>query len=97
MNTLDSNLPDCPFPTRVTSLTALHARYQLGSVQMDASLINTYVKEHVETGDKPEDLKKLSPSFSINWRPLSEQDFSCERCIKVPSVLLLSMIYIIID
>ena len=75
VNTLDSNLPDCPFPTRVTSLTALHARYQLGSVQMDASLINTYVKEHVETGDKPEDLKKLSPSFSINWRPLSEQDF----------------------
>ncbi len=75
VNTLDSNLPDCPFPTRVTSLTVLHARYQLGSVQMDASLINTYVKEHVETGDKPEDLKKLSPSFSINWRPLSEQDF----------------------
>ena len=75
VNTLDSNLPDCPFPTRVTSLTALHARYQLGGVQMDASLINTYVKEHVESGEKPDDLKKLSPSFSVNWKPFSEQDF----------------------
>ena len=63
------------FPTRVTSLTALHARYQLGGVQMDASLINTYVKEYVESGEKPDDLKKLSPSFSVNWKPFSEQDF----------------------
>lgn len=63
VNTLDSNLPDCPFPTRLTSLTALHARYQWGSVQMDASLVNTYLNEHVESGEKPADLKKLSPSF----------------------------------
>ena len=74
VNTLDSNLPDCPFPVRVTSLTALRARYQWGSVQLDASLVNTYTKEHVETGEKPDDLKKLSPSFSLNWKLPGEQD-----------------------
>ena len=32
-------------------------------------------EEHVESGEKPDDLKKLSPSFSVNWKPFSEQDF----------------------
>ena len=29
----------------------------------------------MESGEKPDDLKKLSPSFSVNWKPFSEQDF----------------------
>lgn len=72
-NTLDSTLPDCPFPLRFSSITALRAQYQWERVRLDAALVGTWITEHVESGSKPDDLKRLSPVFSINYRPWEEE------------------------
>ena len=70
INTLDSSLPECPFPTRVTSLTALRAQYRPNErFLIDASLLGTYLTEHVKTGERPDDLKRLSPSIGLSYRP----------------------------
>lgn len=72
-NTLDSTLPDCPFPLRFSSITALRAQYQWERVRLDAALVGTWITERVESGSKPDDLKRLSPVFSINYRPWEEE------------------------
>lgn len=72
-NTLDSTLPDCPFPLRFSSITALRAQYQWERVRLDAALVGTWITEHVELGSKPDDLKRLFPVFSINYRPWEEE------------------------
>lgn len=74
INTLDSSLPECPFPTRVTSLTALRAQYRPNErFLIDASLLGTYLTEHVKSGERPDDLKRLSPSVGLSYRPCEAQ------------------------
>ncbi len=69
VNTLDSSLPDCPFPVRFTSLTALRMRWQTERFKADAALLNTWQTEHVESGTHPDDLTKLTPTVSLSFRP----------------------------
>lgn len=75
VNTLSSSLPDCPFPLRFTSLTALRLRYQWNRVKLDASLLNTWITESVDAGEAPDDLKRLSPSFSVSYQPWKDRMF----------------------
>ena len=75
VNTLSSSLPDCPFPVRFTSLTALRLRYQWSRVKLDASLLNTWITESVDAGEAPDDLKRLSPSFSVSYQPWKDRMF----------------------
>ncbi len=75
VNTLSSSLPDCPFPVRFTSLTALRVRYQWKRLKMDASLLNTWITESVDTGNAPDDLTRLSPSVSISYQPWEDRMF----------------------
>lgn len=74
VNTLDNTLPECPFPTRYTSLTALAGQYSDSRLTATASLLATYVSEQVETGDRPEDRKRLSPAASVSWRILADEN-----------------------
>lgn len=75
INDLRSNLPDCPFPTRYTSLTAFNLRYQWKNITTTGTLVNTFITEKVKEGDKPDNIKKLSPSLSTSIRPWNEEDF----------------------
>ena len=59
INTLDNTIPECPFPKRYTSLTALAAQYKDTRLTATASLLGTYITEKVERGDKPSDRKRL--------------------------------------
>lgn len=45
VNTLRSNLKDCPFPTRYTSLTAFNVRYQSERITASGSLVHTFITE----------------------------------------------------
>lgn len=74
VNTLHNNLPNCPFPTRYTSLTALAAQYKHSRLTVTASLLNTFITENVENGTKPADRKRLSPGASLSWRILEDQN-----------------------
>ncbi len=73
INTLRSTMSECPYPTRYTSLTALSARWRKGVLTANGTLVGTYIKEHVKFGDRPKDIKRLSPSLSFSVQPWREQ------------------------
>ena len=66
-NTLVSNIPECPFPVRLSSISAVSAKYETGIMKLSASLVGTYMTEELETGDAPSDRFRLSPMFGISW------------------------------
>lgn len=74
VNTLDNTLPDCPYPTRYTSLTYVAGQYRNDRLTVTASLLGTYMTEHVKSGDRPDDRKRLSPAVSASWRILPEEN-----------------------
>ncbi len=75
VNKLESTLADCPFPVRYTSLSALNGRYRQGALTLNASLLYTYVGEHVKVGDAPDNFSRLAPSASLSWQPCPQEQF----------------------
>lgn len=73
MNKLRNSLPECPFPTRYTSITALNARYRQGWFAATASLVHTATSEHVEKGSAPDNFHRFAPSFSVSLQPWQEE------------------------
>lgn len=70
-NHLSDNLIDCKFPSRYTSLSVLAAHYSYRNLSLTASLLNTFITEKVKTGIAADDRKKLSPAFSLSWKPFN--------------------------
>ena len=74
VNTLDSNLPSCPFPVRYTSLTALQAEYRNEWIRWRGILLGTLVDEETDAsrnGAPSELFQELNPAFSLSVRPFS--------------------------
>ena len=69
VNTLDSNLPSAPQPVRTSWLSALNARYVWRSLTFSGTLVNTFMTESVETGERPDDRLHLSPTVSVMYKP----------------------------
>ena len=66
-NILDSNIPECPFPRRLTSLTALSAQYVGNRLKATVSLLGTYMSECALEGVSAPDRGRISPSASISY------------------------------
>lgn len=76
-NTLASNIPECPFPVRLSSISAVSARYETKALKLSASLVSTYISEKGATGDAareslsairtPADRFRLSPMVAVSW------------------------------
>lgn len=73
INTLRSTMSECPYPTRYTSLTALSARWRKGVLTANGTLVGTYITERVKYGERPKDIKRLSPTLSFSVQPWREQ------------------------
>lgn len=73
VNTLRSNAENPADPRRLTSLTALAARYASGRVEIGANVVATWATEHVEHGDRPADRRQLSPSAAFSLRLLKNE------------------------
>ena len=82
INTLINNINDNPAPVRFSSLTALRARYHLGSVTALGTLLATYITERVRTGDRPEDRRRITPSLSLTCRPFPTLDLNVRALYK---------------
>ena len=82
VNTLKNNIPHNPRPTRYTSLTALRAKYTVFRLTLSATLLNTFITEEVKTGDAPADKKKLTPSFSVIYKPFDSYYFNIRALYK---------------
>lgn len=73
VNTLRSNAENSADPRRLTSLTALAARYASGRVEIGANVVATWATEHVEHGERPADRRQLSPSAAFSLRLLKNE------------------------
>ena len=66
-NTLDSNIPECPFPVRLSSIGAFSAKYDTDGIIMSASLVGTFITEQLASGNSPSDRFRLSPMIGLSW------------------------------
>ena len=66
-NTLSSNIPECPFPVRFSSISALSASYDGSRLRASVSLAGTYITESLASGEAPDDRYRLSPIAGISW------------------------------
>ena len=67
VNTLSSSIPECPFPTRHTSVSAAAAEFNWMGLKINANLAATYISERLRTGNGPDDKFRLSPMIGLNW------------------------------
>ncbi len=81
-NTLSSTMGECPFPERVTSLTAVSARWNPGPLNVTATVVNTFITERVKQGKRPDDIERLLPSLSLSWRPIADEEFFVRAMVK---------------
>ncbi|MBQ7823643.1 MAG: TonB-dependent receptor [Bacteroidaceae bacterium] len=81
-NKLDNNFADCPYPERITSLTALSGQYRYKHFSVTASALGTYISEEVKSGDRPADRKRLSPAVSLSYQPWMSQNFRIRASYK---------------
>ena len=74
INTLESNLPSCPFPIRYTSLTALQAQYRNHWLHLRGILLGTLINEitHKAQDTSSSKTRQLNPTLSASLRPLSD-------------------------
>lgn len=78
VNTLTSNLPSCPDPIRLTSLTALQAQYRTQRVNLRGILLGTIITEHAQKDqlsliNYASSTQELTPTLSTSLRPFAEQ------------------------
>ena len=69
--TADENYPPQNKAYRNTSLTALNAKYSFRRFLFQGGILGAYYGEKVKTGTKPQDKKRISPSFSVNYEMLT--------------------------
>lgn len=74
VNKLWNNLPECPFPTRYTSQTALAVKYHYRFMSLAANLLNTYTIDEVKSGKRPKNREKLTPTISLSLRPWENEN-----------------------
>lgn len=82
VNTLHNNINHNPAPVRLTSLTALRARYRMGPVTAAGTLLATYITEHVQSGDRPDDRRRITPALSLTYRPSPTLDLNVRALYK---------------
>ena len=66
-NSLESNIPECPYPRRLSSLTALSAQYLGSRLKATFTLTGTYINEQTLISTSAENRRHLSPSASISY------------------------------
>ncbi len=82
VNTLDATTPKCPYPTRYTSLSVLAAQYKNDRFTVTASLLGTYLTEHLEFGEAAADRKRFSPALSASWKIFRDQNLRLRASLK---------------
>ena len=73
LNTLRGNMMHCPMPNRYTSLSAVNIRWQKPHWKLTGTLVNTFQKEDVKRGERPQDIEHLSPTLSVRLTPWDNQ------------------------
>ena len=72
-NILDANIQECPFPRRLSSLTALSAQYLGNRLKATAALLGTQIYEHTLKGVSAPNRNRLSPSAALTYSLLQSR------------------------
>jgi outer membrane cobalamin receptor len=67
INSLSSNIPECPFPVRMSSATAVSTQYEGRYLKATVSILGTYMKEKLGSGESTPSRQRLSPMAGISW------------------------------
>ena len=70
-NILDSNIPECPYPVRLSSLTAMSAKYKTERMTITGTVLATVLKEWLRKDVNgiiaPKPMVRFSPSVSFSY------------------------------
>lgn len=88
-NRLNSNFEDVDSPSRNSSLTALAAKYTGKHLTITGSLLATYTKENIKSGEAPDDKNKITPAISLSYLPFIKTNLriraSYKKIFRVPT------------
>lgn len=88
-NRLNSNFADVDSPSRNSSLTALAAKYSNKHLTITGSLLATYTKENIKSGEAPDDKNKITPAISFSYLPSMKANLriraSYKKIFRVPT------------
>jgi len=82
VNSLDSDIPECLFPVRYSSMTALSARYSTERLTATVSVVGTYNHETVRRGVPAPDRRRLSPCIGISYKVMEEEELRVRASLK---------------
>ena len=68
---LSADVVSFAYPTRLTGLSALATAMDLGSVQLQGSLVYTAVSDHVSRGAQHGYTGQWTPALFVSWQPTS--------------------------
>lgn len=89
-NTLCSDLAGFVFPERTTTLVALATALELKKVKMQASVLSTFVRERINSGNKAQndsakvapDKKEFTPAFFMSYTPFKQHNLNIRAFYK---------------
>lgn len=89
-NTLTSDLDGFVFPKRLTSLVALASAADLGKVKMQGSILATFVRERINSGNTTADnsvkaapdKKEFTPALFLSYKPFKNHQFNLRAFYK---------------
>lgn len=90
LNVLNADLTDFVYPRRHTTLAALATALHWERFKMQASLLATFVNEHVRTGEAAPSKTEWTPTCILSYRPFEAVDFSLrafyKRIFRMPTL-----------
>lgn len=88
-NHLDADLRDFVYPRRHTMLAAAATALRFDRVELQASLLGTWVHDQTR-GRSMSDKRKLTPAVFLTWRPFGEKGFNLrafyKRIFRMPTL-----------
>lgn len=88
-NHLDADLRDFVYPRRHTMLAAAATALRFDRVELQASLLGTWVHDQTR-GQAMSDKRKLTPAVFLTWRPFGEKGFNLrafyKRIFRMPTL-----------
>ena len=71
VNILDSDIPECPYPVRLSSISGITVRYSTSRLKITGSILGTAIKEwfrkEISGIDVPGNRLNLSPSLGLSY------------------------------
>lgn len=74
-NTLDASLKNFSYPQRYTQLVALASTYEWNRLQIQGSLLGTFVREQVEKNTSAPDKSVWTLTFILRYQPFTQRTF----------------------